>query len=195
MKKLLMILGLIASVAIVAQTTSESKETSRTTSSSNSISSESSITHSSKSYMFDARFDKRKNSQLRAILIDRLGSDDLRKQGDIYEWSKESKGRIFFSCRLSDRRLNLNLNREVASDDFYDLIDELGDDLRDIVQSHTPHTWAPFTPEPPSQPQPPSNPNSTDPQLIDQELREAERELARAQRNVERLKKKKGNGN
>lgn len=193
MKKLLITFTLIASVVVAAQTTSSSKETSRTTSSVGNMNSESSITRSGDSYKFDAQFNKDKGEKVRALLMDRLGTSYLRKRGNTYEWERENGGDVFFSCRLTDQRLNFSLNRGVASYEFYDLIDEMGDDLRDIIQGHKPHTFTPHTPSQPTPPQPPANPNSTDPQTRDQELKEAERELLRAQQRVERLKKKKGN--
>ncbi|MEO9483789.1 MAG: hypothetical protein ABJG47_10105 [Ekhidna sp.] len=190
MKKLTMTLALIAAIGAFAQSTSSSKSTSRTTTSGSTISSESSITRSSDSYQFEARFDEDKHSEVRRILQERLSPSYLTDVGSAYEWEREVGGRTYFNCRLTENKLRLSLNLELSSDDFYDLIDELGDDLRDIIQKHETQTWTPMIP---SSPSPPANPNSTDPQLLDQELREAERELARAQRNVERLRKKKGN--
>lgn len=191
MQRILITLGLIVSIGAIAQTSSSSKETSKTRSSFNSTSAESSITRSKESYRFDAAYDKEKNEAVRELLTDRLGTSYLEVRGGTYEWAKERSGKEFFSCVLRDKQLHLSLNREMASDDFYDLIDELGDDLRDLIQGHTPLTWTPRTPKTPMTPSTPSNPNSADPQLYEDELRQAERELARAQRNLERLKKKK----
>ena len=185
MKNSLFILGLCVCIVSLAQTSS-SRKTFKTKSSSDGTSSESSITRSEEFYEFEARYDREKNEAVKELLLDRLGSSYLEVRGKTYEWTKEKGGREFFSCLLENKEVYLRLNTEVASDDFYDLIDELGDDLRDLVQAHKPYSWAPMTP---MTPQPP-NPNSTDPQLYEEQLRQAERELARAQRNLERLKKK-----
>lgn len=187
MRKLFILFVLTSGFWACAQTTSSSKETSRTSTSSNKTSSESSITRSGNSYQFDARFDEDKFDNIQRLLQNRLSPNYLSKKGRAYEWEREVGGRIYFSCKLTSNELHLNLNREVSSDDFFDLIDELGDDLRDVIQTHTSHEWSPQTPTPPRTP---ANPNSIDPQ---QELRDAERELARAKRKVERLKKSKGN--
>lgn len=187
MQKLLITLGLIVSIGAIAQTTSSSKETSKTKSSFSSTNSESSITRSKESYQFDAEYSKEKNEAVLELLLDRLGTSYLEVRGRVHNWAKEKGGKEFFSCRLEEGEVRLRLDKQTASDDFYDLIDELGDDLRDLVQAQKPNTWAPLTP---MTPQPPSNPNSADPQSYQEQLRQAERELARAQRNLEQLKKK-----
>lgn len=184
MRKLVLTIGLLVTLGAVAQTTSSSKETSRTTTSGKGISAETSVTRSSGTYKFEAKFKKEKYEAVKELIIDRLESSNLEVNGNSYRWGKKNSEMEYFICELSGRELYLSLDREVASDDFYELIDELGDELRILIQNHTSLTWTPSTP------QSPSNPNSTDPQLVMNELRQAELELERARRNVERLKKK-----
>lgn len=189
MKKLIMTLGLIVSIEAICQTTnssnSSSKETSITSVSTDDVSSRSSITRSKGSYAFDAKYDKKKYEGVKELLLDQLGTSYLQVNGKTHTWSKEVNGKEFFSCSLTNRELHLNLNLMVSSYDFADQIEELGDDLRDLIQMHEPHSHTPHTPATPH------NPNSTDPQLIDNEIRQAELALERAQENLARLKKKK----
>ncbi|MFK7951516.1 MAG: hypothetical protein AB8B73_01620 [Ekhidna sp.] len=189
MKKVLIICSLIVSVAAFSQASSSSvsrsRETSTTTVSTDDVNSRSSITRSSESYDFDAKFDKKKYEEVKELIIDQLGTNNLQVKGKTYFWNQEKSGREYFSCKLTNNELNLTLNLEVASSGFADDIDELGGDLRDVIQKHKAHTWTPMTPATPQ------NPNSTDPQLIENELAQAELELELARKRVERLKKKK----
>lgn len=192
MKKLLMTLGLIVSVGAVCQSPSSSssstKETYTTSVSTDDVNSESSITRSSGSYDFDARFDKKKYESVKELIIDELGTSHLQVKGKTHTWVKEKNGREFFSCRLTNNDLHLNLNLKVADDEFSDMIDALGEDLRFLIQKHDSNKWTPSTP---STPQPPNNPNSIDPQMVQNELRQAELELDRTQKRVDMLRKKK----
>ncbi len=158
---------------------SKSRETSRT-SSSNGVSSESSITRSDDSYKFDARFNADKYEEIEDLLVKQLGTN-YQTTGSAFEWKEEVNGKSYFKCRLTATTLRFSLDRELSSLDFYSEIDELGDDLKGIIQKH-----APCEPVPPTPPTPP-NPNGSDPQ---EELRKAEMELLRAQERLDRLKKK-----
>lgn len=187
MKKVLIICSLIVSGVVFSQASSSSvsrsRETSTTTVSTDDTNSRSSITRSSESYDFDAKFDKKKYEEVKDLLIEQLGTNNLQVRGKIYTWNKEKSGKEYFSCKLTSNELNLTLNLEVTGSGFADDIDELGDDLRDVIQKHKANAW---TPTPPSTPY---NPNSRDPQL--DELAQAELELELARKRVEKLKKKK----
>lgn len=187
MRKLLITLGLIVSIGAEAQTTSttSTKESSRTTSSVDGISNESSVTRSTEYYKFDARYEETKNEAVRDLLIDRLGTNYLIVHDDTFLWKRGTGSIGFFSCLLSGNQLRLSLNRSVASEDFYDLVNELGKDLTKLVQKHQSHK---FTMKDAGEA---SNPNSLDPQRFSQDLREAEQEFERARQNLERLRKKK----
>lgn len=186
MKNSLITLCLVAVLAAYGQTTTSSKST--VSVSTDDINSRSSITRSKGSYEFDASFDKDKYEAVRDLLVDDLGTDNLEVKGKTYHWSRKKGDREFFTCKLETRELQLSLNTEVASYAFEDQIDALGDDLRDLIQKHEKMAW--MKPTPPTPPTPPQNPNSQDPQLVRDELKQAEMELERARRRVERLKKK-----
>lgn len=184
MRNSLITLGLIVFFNTAAQTTS-TKESSRTTSSVDGVSNESSVTRSTEYYKFDARYQEIKNEVVRDLLTDRLGTSYLTVHDDTFLWKRGKGSTGFFSCLLSENELHLKLNRSMASEDFYDLVNELGDDLTRLIQTHQSPQFTMIDAGSVY------NPNSQDPQLLTQELVEAEREFERAKRNLERVQQKK----
>lgn len=121
--KLLVILFLVGSVN--AQTTPEPPRAPKTYSSSHSSSV--SISKSDDDYRFKARFHKSRYEALKNLLIEELGTKDLKKDGTSFSWNAKGDS---FTCDLSKTKLRMYLDYNSSNSAFINKIEELGNQLK-----------------------------------------------------------------
>lgn len=180
---LLFIMALFSTLSLNAQSTPEPPtppETPKTTSgTSYSITIENddneqhnssvSISISDDSYKFRASYHKSKNEGVKAILLDKLGKENLTIKGNTYLWSDNQSGDEVFECKLTKEHLRMYVDTEVASKGFTEKINKLGKELKYFISG----TDA-------------KKESERAEAKAKRELERAERELARAKREAER---------
>ncbi len=171
-------IALFSTLGLSAQTTPETPtppETPKTSSSKSysvSVENDDSVRHNSsvsismsdESYKFRARFHNSKTEGLKRMIIESLGEENLNVKGNTLLWTDEKNGEELFECKLSNGQLRIYLDTELASKDFIDSIQILGEELKQYI----------------------SGSSSKD---ASKELAKAERELARAERELARAKR------
>ena len=178
---------LITGATACAQDDGKVHKTTWASSHENKISSQSSVSKSKYAYKFDADFSTDKHEAVKRLVLDRLGDSYVKTDRDGYEWNRKTNGDSYFYCSLSKGKLNIHLNRNLASQSFYNEISDLGDDLRDLVAAHEYPKYQGYDPQAYGNAQ-----MAKDPQLKEEELKRAYRELERAKRNLELAKRKAG---
>jgi len=184
---LMLVMALLSTFSLDAQTVPDPPKPPKTTSISNSTSSHSikidtdndqhnnssvSISISDDSYRFKASYDKSKNEGVKAILLDELGEKNLTVTGNTYLWSDRQNGDERFKCKLTKGNLRIYLDKEAASKGFTEKIKKLGVDLKYYISGTSAKK---------------ENEKAVDKAKL--ELERAERELARAKREAERAAK------
>ncbi|MBC2843785.1 hypothetical protein [Winogradskyella flava] len=89
-----------------------------------------SISISDDSYKFKASYHKSKNNGVKTILLNQLGKSNLNVNGNTYLWSNNQSGNEVFECKLTNGRLRMYVDTEVASKSFVEKINKLGNNLK-----------------------------------------------------------------
>jgi len=173
------------SANVMAQSTPKTPEPPQTTSTSSSsysmsidsdddVSSNSSVsvTISEETYKFRASFHKSKTEALKKIILERLGNENLKINGNTYLWSLNKNNDETFECKLTKGHLRIFMDKEVVSNGFYKKIEALGDELKYAISGRDSKTIA-----------------VQDAKRAQRDLERAKRDLERAQRDLERAKR------
>ncbi|EDP70937.1 hypothetical protein FBALC1_00597 [Flavobacteriales bacterium ALC-1] len=131
-----------------------------------------SISISDDSYKFRASYHKSKNEGVKAILLNKLGKENLNINGNTYLWSDSQNGDEVFECKLTKGHLRMYVDTEVASKGFIEKINKLGNDLKYFISG----TDA-------------KKEGERAAAKAKREIEKAERELARAKRELERAER------
>jgi len=178
---LVLTMALVASLSSNAQSTPEPPEpptVSKTTSSKSysvtvenddnqSHNSSISVSVSEDTYKFRASYHKSKNEGVKTILLDHLGKDQLKINGNTYLWTDNNDD--VFECKLTKGHLKIYVDTEVASKDFTAKIKTMGDQLKQYISG--------------------SNDKARSLAEAKRRLERAERELVKAKREAERAAK------
>lgn len=121
-------------------------------------------------YKFNARFHESKIGSIKKLLVDKLGKSNLTVDGDTYRWVKSENGEKLYDCKLTDETLKIYVDKEYANSRIVDMISEFGNVLKDAISG--------------------TNSEEEVKKDADRELKRAESALAKAKREVERLKRK-----
>ena len=143
-----------------------------------SVSNSTSISNSGNIYKFTSRFQTSKHSGIKDILIDELDVVQLEKSKNQYVWRKQKNGETIFECILNNNALKILLNKDESTYRFNKKIKNLGNELRKYISAHKSFSYANYS-------------NS----VSDAQLRveKAKEELKRSVRNLEKVKRKRGN--
>ncbi len=125
-----------------------------------------------------ARFNKHKTHKVKEILLKRLGKDDLKINGNTYQWSNGNDDDEF-ECKLSDGNLFIIVDKQVVANHFFKEINTLVNDLRYVISGHDSKKEAKKD----------KDRAKRDLERAQRDLERAERDLERAKRDLERAKK------
>jgi len=89
-----------------------------------------SVSISDDSYKFRARFDNSKNEGIKTLLLKKLGTDNLKINGNTYLWTNQKDGNDVFECKLNKGTLKIYMDKVSTSDAFQNKIVDLGKDLK-----------------------------------------------------------------
>jgi len=131
-----------------------------------------SISISDDSYKFRASYNKSKNEGVKAMLLDQLGKKNLTQNGNTYLWANSQSGDEVFECKLTKGHLRMYVDTEVASKDFIEKINKLGNKLKYYISGTDP-----------------KKEEVRNAERAKREIEKAERELARAKRELERAER------
>jgi hypothetical protein len=92
-----------------------------------------SISISDDAYKFRATYHKSKNQGVKALLLEKLGKDNLNINGNTYLWSDNRNGDEVFECKLTKGHLRMYLDTDSASKGFVEKINKLGADLKYFI--------------------------------------------------------------
>ena len=148
-------------------TSSKSYSVSVKNSDSESHTSSVSISVSDDSYKFRAQYHKSKNNGVKTILLEQLGENNLKVNGNTYLW-RDTNSDDVFECKLSKGQLRIYVDIEAVSKDFVDDIKSLGEHLKEYISGSK------------------SKDEAKSLAKAKRELERAERELERAKREAER---------
>jgi len=176
-----MFVSVVAYTQTVTETTSKTTKESYVNSSNNKVDSHTSVSQSDHYYKLNADFNVSKSKAVLQLLTKHLGTSTVKKGGNMHTWMKQKDGEVFFTCEFSDGKVYFNVNTIIASSQEEKELKALGKEVRLLITKHQNQNgnyednW---------------RSQAVDPQLKKQQTRlEAERELARAKRNLERIKK------
>lgn len=131
-----------------------------------------SISISDDSYKFKASYHKSKNDGVKAMLLDQLGKENLKVNGNTYLWSNSENGDDVFECKLTKGHLRMYVDTEIASKGFIDKINTLGNDLKYYISGTSKEKE-----------------EAKKLERAKRDMERAQRELERAQRDLERAKR------
>jgi len=181
MKNLILVATLILSIGVLAQSTPRTPKTptTKTTSKSNtsysismdddgdshSSSSSVSVIKSDISYKLRASFHKSKTENIKKVILDRLGKENIVVKNGTYLWNRIVNGDEVFGCRLSKGHLKIFLKKDEMSAGFNNKIEALGEKLKYAISG------------------------TNFKQQVKRDLERAQRDLERAQRDLERAQR------
>jgi len=124
-------------------------------------------------YKFNAKFHESKTGSIKKMLIDKLGKSNLIITDDTFRWIKTENGDKIYDCKLTDNTLKIYVDKEYANVKIVDMMDAFGADLKDAISG--------------------TDSDDEEKKNIGRALKDAERTLAKAKREVERLKRESRN--
>ncbi|WP_299115457.1 hypothetical protein [uncultured Winogradskyella sp.] len=181
---LMFIMALFSTLSLSAQTTPEPPTPPSVTSSGTSYSitidndddetlnSSVSISQSDDTYKFRASYHKSKNQGVKQILLDKLGREGLKVNGNTYLWSESKNGDEVFECKLTSGKLRIYLDLESTSDKFLAKLKNMGQDLKYYISGSSKEEE-----------------QAKKVERAKRDMERAQRDLERAQRDLERSKK------
>ena len=128
-----------------------------------------SIKRNNNVYKFNARFHESKTGSIKKLLIDQLGKSDLTVDGDTFRWVKTEDGDKLYDCKLTENTLKIYVDKEYANSKIVAMMTEFGTVLKDAISG--------------------TDSKKEAKENAERELRLAERTLAKAKREVERLRR------
>lgn len=111
------------------------------------VSSHSSTNRSKTSLTFTSDFKTTKQAAIKSLLLTRLEDLGVNKEMDSYRWEEGNTGAPYFTCKLTEGKLRINLDRTRAPKEFYNRINDLCDGLIGIIASHPGHTSQGYDPQ------------------------------------------------
>lgn len=124
-------------------------------------------------YKFSAKFHESKSGSIKKLLVDKLGTSNLKVSGETYRWQKSENGEKLYDCKLTDSTLKIYVDKEYATSKIVDMMDEFGVVLKDAISG--------------------SNSKEEEKRIAESELKSAERELKRAKKALEKAKRRANN--
>ncbi|SHG77632.1 hypothetical protein [Winogradskyella jejuensis] len=131
-----------------------------------------SISESDDNYKFRASYHKSKNEGVKQILLNKLGKDGLKVNGNTYLWSQSESGDEVFECKLTNGKVRIYLDLEFASDKFLTKLKNMGQDLKYYISGSSKEEE-----------------QAKKVERAKRDMERAQRDLERAQRDLERSKK------
>jgi hypothetical protein len=119
-------------------------------------------------YKFSAKFHESKFKSLKKLVVDQLGDKYLTVSEDMYKWIKTENGEKIYECKLTEDRLRIYVDKEYASSNIINMMNDFGDVLKDAISD--------------------TDSKKSAEEVTQRELKIAERALERAKREVERIK-------
>ncbi|QKX06602.1 hypothetical protein HN014_17330 [Aquimarina sp. TRL1] len=92
-----------------------------------------SISNSNDTYSMKARFQQEKYEEIKNLLINELGNNNLTIDNSIYKWVVPASGDEIYTVHLSDKKLRIHLNKEEAASSLIKKIINLGDVAKSII--------------------------------------------------------------
>jgi len=132
-----------------------------------------SIKRNNNVYKFNSKFHESKTTAIKQLLIDKLGKENLKISGKVYQWIKNENGEKVFDCKLTEDSLKMYVDKEYTNKDFINMIDDFGIILKDTISG--------------------SDSREEETKRAESELKSAEIELARAKKALEKAKRKVNN--
>lgn len=108
--------------------TAKSDRKQATTSSRSSVS----ISDSDSSYTIHATFDKDKTAQLKKLLQENLGKENMTSKNASI-WTKEEDGETAYTFSLSPGKLKVNVDKELVSTSTYEKFSALGERISETI--------------------------------------------------------------
>jgi hypothetical protein len=92
-----------------------------------------SISQSDDAYKLKASYHKSKNNGVKKLLLEQLGKNGLKIDGNTYLWSDSKNGNEVFECKLTNGRLRIYLDLDYTSDAFLEKVKAMGQELKYYV--------------------------------------------------------------
>ncbi|NER14933.1 hypothetical protein GWK08_15865 [Leptobacterium flavescens] len=92
-----------------------------------------SVSSDNDSYHLTARFDKHKTEKVKSFLMDELGTKNHSAKGSSHEWEKEENNELLYLIRLSNGRLKIFLDKELASESTIRLFEGMGEEVSELI--------------------------------------------------------------
>ena len=84
-------------------------------------------------YKFSAKFHESKFKSLKKLVVDQLGDKNLTVSEDMYKWIKTENGEKIYECKLTEDRLRIYVDKEYASSNIINMMNDFGDVLKDAI--------------------------------------------------------------
>ena len=144
------------------------------------VSNSTSVSNGNDLYVLTSKFQKTKRKGILDLLEDKLDNiKPLRKSNTIL-WRKVEKGITVFECKLTSKTLKISMNKDEVSSRFSSEIESLGDELVNFISAHKSFEYS-------------TTKSLTSVSSAQLRLENAKEELKRSIRNLEKVKRKKGN--
>lgn len=138
------------------------------------ISNSTSVSNSNDTYKFLSKHESSKKEGVLEILEDALDNVAVKRSGNAYVWKKVKQGETVFYCKLTNNSLKMILEKDEVSYSFSKKIKHLGDELKKYISAHRKHRF-----------------ESASSSVANAQIRvdRAKKELKRAIRNLEKVKR------
>jgi len=92
-----------------------------------------STSSTNKEYSLKSRYPSSKYTAIKNFLIEELGTNNMKLKEETTEWNLASKKNEVYNVELTKRKLNVKLNKTLASSELASKFNDIGDVLRSIV--------------------------------------------------------------
>ncbi|MGJ8666490.1 MAG: hypothetical protein ACSHW7_09010 [Patiriisocius sp.] len=92
-----------------------------------------STSSSDDSYSFRLRYDGSKDDQIKKLLYKEMGTNNLESKGGKDVWITNSGGEEVYEIKFSKGKLNMDVDKEIASETITSKIEEIGKSVRTII--------------------------------------------------------------
>lgn len=94
-----------------------------------------SIQNSDDSYSLSAKFDSYKRKKLEKLLLENLEKQYFAQNGNTAIWKKTNNGDVAFSVILSDKKLKINIDKDLVSEGTFEKFKALGEKISENLRS------------------------------------------------------------
>jgi hypothetical protein len=136
-KLIIIIVTLLGTVVINAQSTKTSSATTSTTKTDGKLVAHNSVSvnSSDKAYSLRAEFNANDYSRIKSILEDNLDNAYKAKSGTTLNWTKEENNKIAYAFILTNSKLRINIYRDLVSNNTFEKLKALSNKLSTIISN------------------------------------------------------------